>query len=244
MPITFKSMKALKLRKEHIQPIVLILTLLWAIYTFIWKENISGKYAPPKLKIDASLQLIKRTQDYQLARINFSAHNIGDQTINILTDLWKITEINHKIITRDQAVQDFDARFADFLSLGSDAENIERVRTTYNGNILAAGSLGWNSLKSGESQKLTDVIALPLTSKEISLSIIVPYAKNLNRDSATWINWTYNKTKHVTAIEICTSNKLNSNTRWHCVPQGSGDYKRLLTDNEIRFAYDESAYVP
>jgi hypothetical protein len=244
MLINFKSLQVLKPRKEHVQPIVLILTLLWAIYTFVWKENISGQYAPPKLKINASLQLIKRTQDYQLARIGFSAHNIGDQTINILTDLWIITEINHKIVTSDQAAPDFDTRFKDFLSSGSDAENIERVRTTYNGNILAAGSLGWHSLKSGESQKLTDVIALPLTSREISLSIIAPYAKDLNRDSSTWINWTYNKKTHTTATEICTSNNLNSNTRWHCVPEGSKDYERLLKHNEIRFAYDESAYVP
>jgi len=244
MPITLESLRALKLRKEYVQPIVLILTFLWAIYTFAWKENISGLYSPPKLKVDASLQLIKRTQNYQLVRINFSARNIGDQTLNLLTDLWKITEINHQIIDRDEMGQEFDTRFSYFLKLGSEGENIERVRTTSNGKILAAGSLGWHSLKSAESQKLTDVIALPLTSKEISLSIMIPYAKNLSRASETWINWTYNKKTYATTTEICTSNKLGGNSRRHCALEGSKDYKRLVDNNEIRFAFDEYAYVP
>jgi len=221
----------------------LILTLLWAIYTFSWKEYISGRYSPPKLRIETSLQLIKKTKDYQLIRINFSARNVGDQTLNILTDLWKITAINHKVISRDQGEQKFDARLSHFLKSGSDAENIERVRTTSNGEVLAAGSLGWHSLKSAESQKLTDVIALPPTSKEISLSIIVPYAKSLNRESDVWINWTYNKKSHLTATEVCVPDKEGSKNRWRCVPSGSKDYERLLEQNEIRFAYDESAYV-
>jgi len=243
MPITLKSLHAIRLRKEHIQPIVLILTLLWAIYTFVWKENISGQYAPPKLKIDASLQLIKRTQDFQLVRINFSARNIGEQTLNIMNDLWKVIEINHKVTETDQGLQNFDVRLSDFVALGPDAGNIERVRKTTNGKILAVGSLGWHSLKSTESQKLSVIVALPLTCKEIALTIVAPYSKNLNRNSQTWITWTYNKKTHGTSTEICTSKGISHNTRLNCTPAGSTNYKHLLEQNDIRFAYDESAYV-
>jgi hypothetical protein len=153
-----------------------------------------------------------------------------------MSDLWKVIEINHKVISSDSKVQNFDARFSDFLKSGPDTANIERVRTTHNGRILAAGSLGWHSLKSTESQKLSDVIALPLTSKEIVLTIVVPYSKLLSRDSETWINWTYNQKTNEIATEICSA-------RRHCAPVGSKEYKLLLEKSDIRYAYDESAYV-
>lgn len=239
---TLESFKAMMPSPDHVKAAVATLALVWGFYTFAWKEYISPQYAPHKLKIEATLVPIGRTSDFQFARINILAKNVGDQTLNMLYDQWTIRELDQKSIANDQRYQNLEESYSKFLQTGDDSGVIERVRKTSSGKILAAGSLGWNALKSSESQRLSEVIALPLSSKEISLSVTVPYAKDLNKDSNTWINWSYNKKTNSTIAEICTADKTNR-TRWHCVPEGAKDYKRLLEDSGIRFAHDESAYL-
>jgi hypothetical protein len=242
MRFTPQSLRVLLPTPDHVKAAVATLVFVWGLYTFVWKEHISPQYAPHKLKIEARLQPIGQTKDYRLVRINFLARNIGNQTLSMLYDLWRITEVNRQSIANGQLKQDFESRYSKFLKTGEDYGIIERVRKTSNGKVLAAGSLGWNSLKSSESQQLSEVVALPLSSKEVLLQITIPYAKNLNKDSDTWINWRYNKKANSTTAEICTAHKAY-NTSWHCVPEGDKDYNRLLQENEIRFAHDESAYV-
>lgn len=243
MSIIPRPLRSIIPSKDIVQPVVLVLTLAWAIYTFAWKEYISGQYAPPKLKIETSLQLIKRTKDYQLARVQFTARNSGDQALYLMSDLWKIAELDHKIIPEDKRSQEFDARLSRFLKSGSDADWVERIRKVSNGVVLAAGSLGWNSLYPSESQRLSQVIALPPTSREIVLTIIVPYSKNLNRDSNTWINWKYDKKAYTFATEICIPSRKGVANQWQCEAAGSKEYQRQIKENSIRFAYDESAYL-
>lgn len=172
-----------------------------------------------------------------------TARNIGDQNLNILNDLWQIREINQKLTSRNEKDSDFDDRFSAFLKSGLDTDDFERVRTVSIGSIQAAGSLGWRSLKPAEVQRITDVIALPLASKEIMFIVFMPYAKNLHRESDAWINWIYHKKSLRVLPEICVPKKGDIKTGWHCAETGSKEYLQLMDKNEIRLAYGESVYV-
>lgn len=156
---------------EKLKNIVLVLGFGWAIYTFIWKEHLSYELMPPKLQISTSAQMVRRGTPYNLVKLSFKAVNTGSQSVNLLSDLWSLYEVNHKVLLSVDDDKGFDNRIRVFLMDGADDDKIERASATQYGRVLAVGSLGWRTLQPSESQTVSTLVTLPSSSREIYLSI-------------------------------------------------------------------------
>ena len=229
---------------EKIKDIVLVLGFGWAIYTFIWKEHLSYEFMPPRLQISTSAQMVRRGYPYNLVKLSFKAVNTGSQSLNLLSDLWSVYEVNHKVLPSIDDDKVFDKRIRWFLKNGADEEKIERASSTQYGRALAVGSLGWRTLQPSESQTVSTLVTLPSSSRDIYLSIRTPYSKHLDRNSDTWIDWEYAGPDKPIQPKVCIPRANSfSHDGWLCFLEGSKEYNHLIDQNGIRLAHDEQSFA-
>ena len=227
-----------------LKDVVLVLGFGWAVYTFIWKEHLSREFLPPRLQISTSAQMVRRGDPYHLVKLSFKAVNTGERSVNLLSDLWFVYQIDHTIPSPATNDQSFDQSIRSFLQNGADDDKIERASTTRYGPVLAVGSLGWHSLQPGESQTLSTLVTLPSSSRDIDLAIRTPYSKVLNRNSDLWIDWQYAGFHKPIQAKVCIpADKPSAHEKWQCFLEGSGEYRRIIDQNGIRFAHEEQAFA-
>lgn len=229
---------------SKVKDITLALGLGWAVYTFIWKEHLSNEFMPPKLQISTTAQMVRQGNRYNLVKLSFKAINTGSQAVNLLSDLWSVYEVDHHILATSDNDKAFDDRVKWFLKKGADDDKIERASTTRYGRVLAVGSLGWHSLQPGESQTVSTLVTLPSASRDIYLAIRTPYAKHLDRNSNTWIDWEHTASRRPIKAKICIpAEKSPPNNDWQCFPEGTNQYNHLTERHGIRLAHDEQSFA-
>jgi hypothetical protein len=185
---------------ESVKTFLLLLTFVWAIYTFVWKEHVVPSFQEPKIEVDSAIETVGAA-DSGLIRLAIKIKNTSLSSVELLQDNWAI----YKLVRLQPGTdKQFLARLGSFLEEGSTSGSIERSSIVKPGAILAAGSLDLGSLKSGESTSFSKLIKLPPGTKEIYLNITIPFSpKARPKETDLVLQWDYDRNDGMIKPRVC-----------------------------------------
>ena len=185
---------------ESVKTFLLLLTFVWAIYTFVWKEHVVPSFQEPKIEVDSAIETVGAA-DSGLIRLAIKIKNTSLSSVELLQDNWAI----YKLVRLQPGTdKQFLARLGSFLEEGSTSGSIERSSIVKPGAILAAGSLDLGSLKSGESTSFSKLIKLPPGTKEIYLNITIPFSpKARPKETDLVLQWEYDRNDGMIKPLVC-----------------------------------------
>ena len=235
---------------NSIQPIVLLLTFLWAIYTFVWKEHLAPNLQEPKLEISSAIEKTGGTSS-TLVRLSIKAKNTGTRPINLLADNWALSKL---VRTKPGTETEFLNRLDSFLAEGNDNASIERSSVIRAGAILATGSLEWGLLKPGESSSFSKLIKLPKGTKEIYLSITIPFSPRIQSPSPEpettrklSLRWKYDRVDQLIKPFVCPSSQTEprsaNKTSPSCFGHHSKNFALWRKENHIYVASNYESFA-
>ena len=185
---------------ESVKTFLLLLTFVWAIYTFVWKEHVVPSFQEPKIEVDSAIETVGAA-DSGLIRLAIKIKNTSLSSVELLQDNWAL----YKLVRLEPGTEkQFLKRLGAFLEEGSTSGSIERSSIVRPGAILAAGSLDLGSLKSGESTSFSKLIKLPPGTKEIYLNITIPFSPNARpKETDLVLQWEYDRNDGMIKPLVC-----------------------------------------
>ena len=185
---------------ESVKTFLLLLTFVWAIYTFVWKEHVVPSFQEPKIEVDSAIETVGAA-DSGLIRLAIKIKNTSLSSVELLQDNWSL----YKLVRLEPGTEkQFLKRLGAFLEEGSTSGSIERSSIVRPGAILAAGSLDLGSLKSGESTSFSKLIKLPPGTKEIYLNITIPFSPNARpKETDLVLQWEYDRNDGMIRPLVC-----------------------------------------
>ena len=185
---------------ESVKTFLLLLTFVWAIYTFVWKEHVVPSFQEPKIEVDSAIETVGAA-DSGLIRLAIKIKNTSLSSVELLQDNWSL----YKLVRLEPGTEkQFLKRLGAFLEEGSTSGSIERSSIVRPGAILAAGSLDLGSLKSGESTSFSKLIKLPPGTKEIYLNFTIPFSpKARSTETDLVLQWEYDRNDGMIKPLVC-----------------------------------------
>jgi len=185
---------------ESVKTLLLLLTFVWAIYTFVWKEHVAPSFQEPKIEINSAIETVGDA-DLGLIRLAIKIKNTSLSSLELLQDNWAVYKL---VRLKPGTDKQFLKRLGTFLEEGSTSGSIERSSIVKSGALLAAGSLDLGSLKSGESTSFSKLIKLPPATKEIYLNITIPFSpKTKPTDTDLVLQWEYDRDDGLIKPLVC-----------------------------------------
>ena len=185
---------------ESVKTFLLLLTFVWAIYTFVWKEHVVPSFQEPKIEVDSAIETVGAA-DSGLIRLAIKIKNTSLSSVELLQDNWALYKL---VRLKSGTEKQFLKRLGAFLEEGSTSGSIERSSIVRPGAILAAGSLDLGSLKSGESTSFSKLIKLPPGTKEIYLNITIPFSPNARpKETDLVLQWEYDRNDGMIKPLVC-----------------------------------------
>ena len=227
---------------EFVKTLLVLLTLIWAIYTFLWKEHVAPSLQEPKLEINSAIDAAGG-EDSGLIRLAIKIKNSSPYPVHLLEDNWALYNlVRLKPGTDKQFLKRLDA----FLEDGNSSGSIERSSIIKPGAILAAGSLDLGSLKSGETTSFSKLIKLPPRTKEIYLSITIPFSsktKTANLDPV--LLWEYDRADGMIKPLVCKSDlgAITNAAKRTCYSHFSQQFRQWQKDNAIHSAKENESFA-
>lgn len=193
-------MPTTRLSSESVKTLLLLLTLIWAIYTFVWKENVVPSLQEPKIEVNSAIETVGDA-DLGLIKLAIKIKNTSLSSIELLQDNWAV----YKLVRLNPGTdKQFLKRLDAFLEEGSTSGSVERSSIIKSGALLAAGSLNLGSLKSGESTSFSKLIKLPSGTKEIYLKISIPFSpKTKPPETDLVLQWEYDRKEGMIKPLVC-----------------------------------------
>ena len=226
----------------------MLLTFLWAIYTFVWKEHLAPNLQEPKLEITSTIEKAGGPGS-GLVRLAIKAKNTGTRSISLLEDNWALFKLAR---SKPGTEKEFLNRLDSFLEEGNENASIERSSIIKAGAILATGSLDWGSLKPGESTSFSKLIKLPQGTNEAYLSITIPFSPqsqsqkpDLETTRKLSLRWKYDRTDGLIKPFVCTPSQINttSTPKPRCYDHNSNDFALWQKENNIYVAKNYESFA-
>jgi hypothetical protein len=85
-------MALLRPSSELVKTTLLALTFAWAVYMFVWKEQIAPSLQGPKLEISSAIEMAGNA-DSGLVRLVIKTKNTGQPPITLLHDNWALYKL-------------------------------------------------------------------------------------------------------------------------------------------------------
>jgi hypothetical protein len=217
---------------ESVKTFLLLLTFVWAIYTFVWKEHVVPSFQEPKIEINSAIETVG-DPDSGLIRLAFKIKNTSLSSVELLQDNWALYKL---VRLKPGTDQQFLKRLDAFLDEGSASGSIERSSIVKPGALLAAGSLDLGSLKSGESTSFSKLIKLSPGTKEIYLNITIPFSPIARPNEADLgLQWEYDRNDGMIKPLVCKPDlgATTQTVRRTCYSYFSQPFRQWQKQNKI-----------
>lgn len=160
----------LRISREPLQVLLVVMTFGWGVYTFVWREYLFPLLQPPRLELDSQITEVG-ADGSGLVKLSFVLSNPGVRTVYIHNARWFLYELGRQNPGPDR---DFNVRVGEVVRVADD--HVELSSRLIRGRLIAAGSLfDGSSFPAGLSRDVSDLIKLPPESKELSLVVYIPH---------------------------------------------------------------------
>ena len=170
----------LRISRESLQVLLVVMTFGWGVYTFVWREYLFPLLQPPRLELDSQITEVGPDGSH-LVKLSFNLSNPGVRTVYIRNARWFLYELGRQNPGPDR---DFNVRIGEVVRAAGDhvevvraaGDHVELSSKLIRGRLIAAGPLfDGSSFPAGLSRDISALIKLPPKSQELSLLVYIPH---------------------------------------------------------------------